>query len=71
MAEMIRDRQPAAEKVDRHDLLTSLLAANDHDLDLATLSEDEIISMHTLTIFPKMANNGYTRQHLHFPGCWT
>ena len=45
MAEMIRERQAVVDKVERHDLLSSLLEANDHDLDLETLSEDEIISM--------------------------
>jgi cytochrome P450 len=43
--EMIRERKAMVDKVERHDLLSSLLEANDHDLDLETLSEDEIISM--------------------------
>lgn len=42
MVEMIRDRQNA-EKVERHDLFSSLLAANDHDLDATTLTESELI----------------------------
>ena len=42
MVEMIRDRQVEVEKEDRHDLFTSLLKANDRDLDL---SESELISM--------------------------
>jgi cytochrome P450 len=54
MAEMIRDRRAAIDKVERHDLLSRLLEANDHDLDLETLSENEIISMllilHSLTM---------------------
>ena len=41
---MIRERQ-AVDKTERHDLLSSLLEANDHDLDIETLSEDELISM--------------------------
>ena len=45
MVEMIRERQAGVEKVERHDLLSSLLKANDYDLDLETLNEDEIISM--------------------------
>jgi cytochrome P450 len=45
MVEMIRERQLVVEKVERHDLFSSLLEANDHDLALETLSEDEIISM--------------------------
>lgn len=42
MVEMIRDRQKA-EKVERHDLFSSLLAANDHTLDASTLAESELI----------------------------
>ena len=42
------------DKVERHDLLSRLLEANDLDLDLETLSENEIISMlhilHLLTM---------------------
>jgi cytochrome P450 len=53
MAEMIRERQAAIDKVERHDLLSSLLKANDNDLDVETLSENEIISklliLHLLT----------------------
>ena len=45
MVEMIRERQAVVEKVERHDLFSSLLEANDHDLDLETLTENEIISM--------------------------
>jgi cytochrome P450 len=43
MVEMIHERQ-RAEKVHRHDLFSTLLAANDHALDAATLTEDEIIA---------------------------
>ena len=39
----MRERQEI-DKVERHDLLSSLLEANNHDLDLETLSENEIIS---------------------------
>ena len=42
---MIRDRQAGVEKVARHDLLSALLETNDHDLDQASLTEDELISM--------------------------
>jgi hypothetical protein len=44
MVEMIQERQ-SAEKVQRHDLFSSLLAANDHTLDVTTLSEDELIGL--------------------------
>ena len=33
------------DKVERRDLLSGLLEANDHDLDLETMTEDQIISM--------------------------
>ena len=42
---MIRERRASIDKEERHDLLSSLLKANDNDLDLETLSENEIISM--------------------------
>jgi hypothetical protein len=42
MVEMIHERQ-RAEKVQRHDLFSSLLAANDQTLDANILTEDEII----------------------------
>ena len=55
MVEMIRERQAVVDKVERHDLLSNLLEANDHDLvDVETLSENEIISvfliLHLLTL---------------------
>lgn len=51
MVEMIRERQAVVEKTVRHDLLSSLLKANDLDLGIETLSEDEIISMFLITSF--------------------
>ena len=42
---MIRERRALVDKEERHDLLSSLLEANNYDLDLETLSENEIISM--------------------------
>ena len=57
MAEMIRERRASIDKEERHDLLSSLLKANDNDLDFETLSENEIISMlpilHLLTFLTK------------------
>lgn len=54
MVEMIRERQAVVDKVDRHDLLSNLLEVNNHDLDIGTLSENEIISvfliLHLLTL---------------------
>jgi hypothetical protein len=45
MVEMIRERQAVGDNAERHDLFSSLMRANDQDLDLETLSENEIISM--------------------------
>ncbi|PPQ65685.1 hypothetical protein CVT26_000317 [Gymnopilus dilepis] len=42
MSEMIQTRQKE-EKAERHDLFSSLLEANDHTLDVTTLTEDELI----------------------------
>ncbi|KAF8967870.1 cytochrome P450 [Flammula alnicola] len=42
MAEMIQERQ-RAEKVQRHDLFSSLLEANDDSLDVTALTESELI----------------------------
>ena len=44
MLEMIRERRASIDMEERHDLLSSLLKANDHDLDLETLTENELIS---------------------------
>ncbi|KAJ3514321.1 hypothetical protein NLJ89_g2442 [Agrocybe chaxingu] len=42
MVEMIKERQ-TSEKVERHDLFTSLLEANTNDLDVTSLTESELI----------------------------
>ncbi|KAF8804431.1 cytochrome P450 [Phlegmacium glaucopus] len=42
MSEMIKERQNS-EKVERHDLFSNLLAANDEDLDVINLTESELI----------------------------
>lgn len=41
---MIRKRQNS-EKVERHDLFSNLLAANDEDMDIVNLTESELIGM--------------------------
>ena len=59
---MVRERQGVVDKEERHDLLSRLLEANDLDLnlDLETMSEDEIISMlhilHLLTMLDLITN---------------
>ncbi|KAF9481511.1 cytochrome P450 [Pholiota conissans] len=42
MADMIHERQ-SAEKVERHDLFSQLLEANDNNLDMTALTESELI----------------------------
>ena len=44
IAEMIQERE-SAEKLERHDLLSNLLEANDHDADRVALTESELICM--------------------------
>ena len=44
MSEMIEERQNS-EKVQRHDLLSNLLAANDENLDVTNLTTSEIIGV--------------------------
>jgi hypothetical protein len=54
MVEMIQERR-RGEKVQRHDLLSNLLAANDHTLDVTTLTEDEIVGeWATIISFPHL-----------------
>ena len=71
---MIRERQAMVDKVERRDLLSGLLEANDHDLDLETMTEDQIISMflilHLLSMLT-VADSRCPRQYLYLPFCWT
>lgn len=50
IAEMIHERESAVEKSDRHDLLSNLLEANDHDADRVALTESELICTHHILI---------------------
>lgn len=56
IAEMIRERESAVEKPEKHDLLSNLLEANDHDADRVALTESELICM-------------FAYKFLHFLGC--
>ena len=51
IAEMIRERESAVEKSERHDLLSNLLEANDHDADLVALTESELICMFAFKLY--------------------
>ena len=53
MSEMIRERQ-ISEKVERHDLFSNLLAANDEDMDIRNLTESELIGVLCLWFFSKV-----------------
>jgi hypothetical protein len=61
IAEMIREREFAVEKSEQHDLLSNLLEANDHDADLVTLTDSELICMFTYKsyIFQLLLTNGF------------
>jgi len=48
MKEMIHERQ-TAEKVERHDLFSNLLEANNNELDVTSLTEDELIGKQSHT----------------------
>ena len=47
IVEMMRERELAVEKLERHDLLSNLMEANDHDADLVALNESELICKFT------------------------
>lgn len=47
ISEMIRERQNS-EKVERHDLFSNLLEANDEDMDIVNLTESELIGVSSL-----------------------
>lgn len=47
MREMIRDRQ-ASEVQDKHDLFSSLIHANKEELEGISLTEEELMGMHSL-----------------------
>ena len=49
MSEMIKERQNS-EEVERYDLFSNLLAANDEDADLINLTESELIGMFNFQI---------------------
>jgi len=66
MVEMVQERQ-SAEKVQRHDLFSSLLAANDHTLDVTTLSEDELIGLWATNISFLSFVKLFCRQYIHLP----
>ena len=70
MVEMIQERQ-SAEKVQRHDLFSNLLAANDHTLDVTTLSEDELIGLWLHVFHSSPFIKSYCRQYVHLPRCWS
>jgi hypothetical protein len=67
MVEMIRERQAMVDKMEGHDLLRSLLEANDHDLDLWSSSENEIITMSYLTSFINVDSIRFTMSQAIFP----
>ena len=65
---MIQERQ-STEKVQRHDLFSSLLAGNDHTLDGTTLSEDELIGLWATNFLFLSFIKLYCSQYIHVPRC--
>ena len=74
MSEMIEERQNS-EKVQRHDLLSNLLAANDENLDVTNLTKSEIIGVFGTLFYSKWfeLESIYflRRKYLHLFTCWT
>ena len=73
IAEMIHERESAVEKSERHDLLSNLLQANDHDADRVALTESELICTFTFKfyIFQLMLTNDFSySEYLYVPRCW-
>jgi len=71
---MIRERELAVENSERHDLLSNLLEANDHDADLVALTDSELICMFTYINLSISTNVGqwiFYSEYLYFPPCWT
>ena len=57
IAEMIHERELAVEKSERHDLLSNLLEANDHDANRVALTERELICMFTYKSYNLVSSN--------------
>ena len=74
IAEMIHERESAVEKSERHDLLSNLLEANDHDANRVELTESELICMFCIQILSLPTNverRIFYSEYLYFPRCWT
>ena len=77
IAEMIHERELAIEKSERHDLLSNLLEANDHDADLVALTNSELICKFTSTYKSTFFNKTHIDQWMpyseykYIPSCWT
>jgi len=71
MIEMIREREKL-EKIERHDLFSSLLAANS-DIDSAALSDSELTGTWAFEVRLKeiSALARSHRQYFCVPSCWT
>ena len=74
IAEMIHERESAVEKSERHDLLTNLLQANDHDADRVALTESELICtfIYIILHFPTKLTKWISySEYLYVPRSWT
>lgn len=73
MSEMIHERN-ASEKVERYDLFSSLLAANNEDEDGVRLTESELIGLSLVVVYPIVLISlvrRHPRKYFHLSSCWT
>ena len=68
MKAMIKDRLTST-KVERHDLFSNFLEAN--DMDEGVLTDDEVIGTLSIICVMKKRNSFYTSEHLHISPCRT
>ena len=73
ITEMIRERELGVEKSERHDLLSNMLEANDHDADLVALTDSELICMFTYVLHFQLNVDQWISysEYLYLPRCWT
>jgi len=69
MSEMVKERL-TSEKVERHDLFSSLLASNSHEFDASTLTEEELVGVLPLNDSQVLFYLHYLREYFHFLGGW-
>jgi hypothetical protein len=69
MSEMVKERL-TSEKVERHDLFSSLLASNSHVFDASTLTEEELVGVLPFHDSQVLICLHYLREYFHVLGGW-